>query len=129
MGALCKYRRRQSTTVVAVRLDLDTTGFTYQKWGGRQRCKRGDWIVSNAGDTYTVDAATFERTYRGVSPGVYEKTGLVWARAASEPGVVRTKEGSTEYAAGDFLVFNDPDGQDGYAMSAETFESLYEPAE
>ncbi len=67
-----KYVKRVGIPVVAVRLDLDTEGFTYRKWGGVQTCKRGDWIVNNDGDVYTVDRETFERTYRtdgrGTSP-------------------------------------------------------------
>lgn len=129
MGQIAKYRRRQRTTVTAVRLDLDTDGFDYRKWGGVQRCKPGDWIVSNAGDTYTVDADVFARTYREVGPGVYEKVAPVWAERAEAAGTIRTKEGATDYAAGDWLVFNDPSRKDGYAMSAAKFASLYEPAE
>jgi hypothetical protein len=37
---LQQYRRKQQTPVVAVRLELETDGFTYQKWDGAQRCKR-----------------------------------------------------------------------------------------
>lgn len=124
-----QYQRKKRTTVTAVRLDLDTEGFTYQKWGGKQRCKRGDWLVNNQGDVYTVDSEVFERTYRMVSPGVYEKSAPVWAEQAEKPGTVRTKEGSTDYKAGDYLVFNDPGGKDGYAMTSEKFHSLYEPCE
>jgi hypothetical protein len=123
-----QYKRKKQTTVIAIRLDLDTEGLTYQKWGGTQRAKRGDWLVNNQDDIYTVDAATFERTYHRVAPGVYEKRSNVWARQAAEAGSIPTKEGSTAYAPGDYLVFNDPGGKDGYAMTAETFQSLYEPA-
>ena len=123
-----QYRRRKRTPVTAVRLDLDTEGFAYQKWGGTQRSKRGDWLVNNQGDVYTVDGETFDRTYRLVSPGVYEKEGTVWAEQAERPGAIQTKEGSTAYQAGDYLVFNEPGGKDGYAMTSETFHSLYEPA-
>jgi hypothetical protein len=98
----------------------------YRKWGGLQRCKRGDWLVNNQGDVYTVDGETFERTYRMVTPGVYEKDSPVWAEEAQKSGTIQTKEGSTAYTVGDYLVFNDPGGQDGYAMPAETFHSLYE---
>ena len=122
-----EYRRKESTFITAVRLDLETDGFTYQKWGGTQRCKRGDWLVNNRGDAYTIDAQSFERTYQMVSPGVYEKNATVWAEPASISGAIQTKEGSTAYAAGDYLVFNEPDGKDGYAMKAETFHKLYEP--
>jgi len=121
-----EYRRRERTLVTAVRLDLDIEGFTYQKWGGTQRCKKGDWIVNSNSDAYTVDAETFKRTYHMVSPGLYEKTGSVWAEEASEPGAIQTKEGSTAYRKGDFLVFNDPGRKDGYAMSSTKFHQLYE---
>ena len=119
-----KYRRRGCVT--AVRLDLDTEGFTYQKWGGVQFCKKGDWIVNYKSDAYTVDAESFERTYRMLSPGVYEKTVSVWAERANEAGVIQTKEGSTAYVQGDYLVFNEPGRKDGYAMSADRFHELYE---
>ncbi len=124
-----QYRRRERTFVTAVRLDLDTEGFTYQKWDGTQRCKRGDWLVNNRGDVYTIDADTFECTYQMVSPGLYEKVAPVWAEVAAEPGTIPTKEGSTAFLAGDYLVFNAPDCKDGYAMKAETFRQLYESTE
>lgn len=129
---LRKYSRKKQTPVVAVQLDLDTEGFTYNKWGGAQKCKRGDWIVNNHGDTYTVDSNTFDRTYRTVgsdNPGLYEKHATIWAKRAETDGSIRTKEGVTEYKKGDYLVFNDSRGDDGYAMSEDTFNSLYEPAE
>jgi len=124
-----EYRRREVAVVTAVQVGLDFDGFTYRKWGGVQRCKRGDWLVDNQGDVYTVDGDVFARTYRRVSPGVYAKHGSVWARRADQAGVIRTKEGSTEYAEGDYLVYNNRDGTDGYAMTAETFRRLYEPVE
>jgi hypothetical protein len=125
VGKLAKYRRKHRTRVTAVRLDLDTRGFTYEKWGGEQRCKKGDWIVDNAGDTYTVDARTFARTYRETGPGVYEKVAAVWAERARTSGRIATKEGSTGYEAGDWLVFNSRSRRDGYAMPAAKFASLY----
>jgi hypothetical protein len=125
--ALQQYRRRQKTTVIAIPLDLDTDGLTYRKWGATQRAKRGDWLVNNGEDVYTIDADTFARTYRESSRGMYEKTTDVWARKTNEAGTIVTKEGSTDYEAGDYLVFNDPEERDGYAMKAEKFDSLYEP--
>lgn len=122
-----RYRKRPDSFVTAVRLDLDTEGFTFQKWGGPQTCKAGDWIVDNDGDVYSVDADTFDRTYEMRSPGVYVKTTTVWAEVAEAKGVVKTLEGSTAYEVGDYLVFNQEDGSDAYAMSAESFERMYEP--
>ena len=124
-----QYQRKELTSVTAVRLELDTEGFAYRKWGGAQRCKRGDWLVNNQGDVYTVDSGTFDRTYRMLSPGVYEKNAPVWAEQAAKSGSIQTKEGATAYNAGDYLVFNEPDGKDGYAMTEETFQSLYQLCE
>jgi hypothetical protein len=121
-----EYRRKQRTLVSAVRLELATAGFTYQKWGGAQRCKQGDWIVNNQSDVYTVDADSFARTFRMVAPGQYEKTGAVWAEMASESGIIHTKEGATAYSAGDYLVYNNPDREDGYAIGPDEFHKLYE---
>jgi hypothetical protein len=111
--------------VAAVRLAFDTDGVVYRKWGGEQRAKPGDWIVDNDGDVYTVDADSFERTYRKVATGAYVKTTPVWAERAATAGSVTTKEGSTQYQAGDYLVSNSSDGSDEYAMTSEKFEELY----
>ena len=120
-----RYLPRPDRPVVAVRLALDTAGLTYRKWGSRQRAKRGDWLVDNDGDVYTVDARVFARTYREVAPGHYVKVTPVWAERARTGGRVRTKEGMTRYRAGDYLVSNREDGSDSYAVSAKTFEKTY----
>ena len=128
-----KYVKRADQTVHAVKLDLDTEGFVYRKWGGEQRCKPGDWIVSNpdagAADTYSVDADSFARTYRHVRDGAYVKTTPIWAERADAAGDVKTKEGATHYERGDYLVFNQEDGGDPYAVRRETFERMYERAD
>ncbi len=128
-GQLRKYRKRPGNEVIAVRLDLETDGFSYTKWGGEQRCKAGDWIVHNDGDTYTVDAETFANTYKESGPGLYLKTTPVWAMQAESAGSIRTKEGSTDYQADDYIVYNDPEGKDRYAVSKAKFEKLYEAAD
>ena len=106
---------------------LDTDGLTYRKWGGEQRAKPGDWIVDNEGDIYTVDADVFARTYRRTGPGTYVKTTPVWVEQAQRAGNVKTKEGVTHYKSGDYLVSNNHDGSDAYAISAAKFESMYTP--
>ena len=111
--------------MAAVRLSLDTKGLVYRKWGGRQRAKPGDWIVDNDGDVYTVDAKVFTRTYRRVAVGAYVKKTPVWAVRAARAGSVTTKEGSTRYRPGDYLVSNNRDGSDQYAMTARKFKDLY----
>ena len=78
MATRRQYMKRQTEFVVAVQLDLETTGFTYKKWDDTQTCKRGDWIVNNNGDTYTVDSESFARTYKSNGPGTYreKRTGV-----------------------------------------------------
>lgn len=120
-----RYVRRPDRPVTAVRLPLDSDGLIYRKWGGEQRAKPGDWIVDNDGDVYTVDADSFERTYRRVAAGAYVKTTPVWAQRAATGGSVKTKEGSTQYQPGDYLVSNSSDSSDEYAMTSEKFENLY----
>jgi len=66
-------REKATSFVTALRLNLETYGFTYRKWGGRQRCEPGDWIVDNDGGIYTVDADVFPRTYRPVGSGLCVK--------------------------------------------------------
>ncbi len=127
MGQRERYKKRADAAVSAVRLALDTKGFSYRKWGGVQYCKPGDWLVDNGGDIYTVDADTFARTYTESSPGRYIKTTEVWAEVADKDGVIHTLEGETRYSAGDYIVYNDHDGHDGYAVSPEVFESMYDP--
>ncbi len=126
MGIRRRYRKRADQFVVAVQVDLDTDGFSYRKWGAQQRCKRGDWLVDNGGDIYTVDRDVFADTYRKVDAGKYVKTTPVWAEVATEAGSVVTKEGESNYEAGDYLVYNNEDGSDAYCVDAAKFESMYE---
>ena len=127
MGQRRRYRKRADQFVTAVRLELDTEGFKYRKWGAEQHCKSGDWLVNNDGETYTVDGEVFARTYRSLAPGQYVKTTPVWAEPMSESGSVNTKEGRSNYQAGDYLVSNDQNGDDAYCISAKKFEAMYEP--
>lgn len=127
MSSRRRYCKKADHPVVAVRLDLDTEGFSFRKWGAVQHCKRGDWIVSNDGDTYTVDGEVFARTYRQVGPGLYVKVTPVWAKVANRDGCIATLEGVSHYRAGDYLVYNDEGGEDGWCMDAARFESMYEP--
>ena len=124
-----RYRRKPDQIVAAVQLQLDTEGFAYRKWGGEQHCKAGDWLVDNDGDVYTVAADSFARTYRALRRGHYVKVTPVWAEQAAEAGSVATKEGRSAYAAGDWIVSNQEDGSDGYAIGAEKFARLYEADE
>ena len=128
MSTLRQYVKRATQFVVAVQLDLETSGFTYQKWGSAQTCKRGDWLVSNDGDTYTVARESFARTYQSTGPGTYVKRAPVWAEVASTSGDVSSKEGATHFEAGDYLVYNEPNGADAYAVEKQAFERMYEPA-
>ena len=125
MGRRLKFVKRSSQAVAAVQLAVATKGFTYRKWGGVQRCKADDWIVDNDGDVYTVDRQSFRRTYRQLGPGLYLKKTPVWAEVAGVAGRVKTKEGSTGYKSGDYLVSNQKNGADSYAVPAKKFNRMY----
>jgi len=121
-----KYIKKSDSFVTAVQLDLDIEGFKYNKWGGEQTAKKGDWLVDNDGDKYTVSQDSFAKTYKFVSPGVYVKSAPVWAEVAEKAGKVRSLEGETAYEPGDYLVSNNEDGTDAYAMDKEKIASMYE---
>jgi hypothetical protein len=123
-----KYQKKANRPVIAVRLDLDTKGIAYRKWGAKQHAQRGDWLVDNGGDVYTVNGRVFARTYKRLSPGVYVKTAPVWAEIAAKAGSIKTKEGASHYRRGDYLVFNDRNGRDGYCVSAAKFKAMYRRA-
>jgi hypothetical protein len=127
MSTRRQFVKRAGNEVVAIQLALDTDGFTYRKWGDLQTCKPGDWIVQNNGEVYSVDRETFAHTYRQQSPGLYRKVSPVWAERTETDGSVPTKEGVTHYRAGAYLVSNDAEGTDAYAVAAATFEAMYEP--
>ncbi len=121
-----RYRKKAHAYIIAVQLNLDTEGFTYRKWGAEQRCNKDDWLVNNAGETYTVDAESFAKSYRMATPGIYTKSTPVWAEQADQDGSVPTKEGTSHYSRGDYVVSNDEGGSDSYCMSPEKFKSMYE---
>lgn len=127
MSKRLKYRKKANQAVTAIRLNLDVVAFRYHKWGAEQRSKRGDWLVENNREVYTVDGRTFARTYRRVDPGRYVKKTPVWAEVATEAGSVSTKEGSTRYKRGDYIVSNERSGRDSYAVAAKEFKAMYEP--
>ena len=128
MNETKKYKRKAGATILAVQFNLEVESFTYEKWGSLQTCKRGDWLVQNMGETYTVDAKSFAQTYQQVGPGVFAKGGFVFAKEANEDGTIATKEGVSAYQAGDVLVFNNEDQTDGDCMNAAKFRHLYESA-
>lgn len=121
-----KYQKKEKQIVLALQINLDTEGLKYNKWGGEQQCQSGDWLVNNNGDCYTVNEESFDKTYTEIGPAQFVKTAPVWATQAIENGKVKTLEGFTEYVTGDYLVSNNLDGSDAYAVSKTKFETMYE---
>lgn len=126
---LKKYSKRDNTPVIAVQLDLEIEELRYQKWGATQNAKSGDWVVSNGDETYTVEKQSFANTYTALGKGEYIKSGFVWAERAKTAGKIDTKEGQSDYAAGDYLVYNNSDRTDGYAIAGDKFHDLYQEAD
>lgn len=116
----------------AIQLDLSHAKLTYEKWGGEQSARQGDWLVLKDGETYTIEYESFAATCSPVegplSEGMFFKSAPVWMYVAEMDGVIATKEGTTAYAKGDAVVFNGEGLTDGYAMSLEKFNSLYTEA-
>ena len=125
-GSVRRYVQRPGNTVHAIQMTLGIESLTYRRWGDLQSAKDGDWLVERDGQVHTVDADSFTRTYRKVGPALYEKQSTVWAAPAGADGWIQTHEGKTHYRAGDFLVWNNADKTDGYAIEKERFESLYQ---
>jgi len=125
------FRRKSSMAVMtAIRLDLEIECFTYQKWGGLQKCKPGDWLVTDNGYVYTVDNDYFLDNYRQVSPGRYEKYGVVWAEMTFEDGAFEAMTGTSSYSAGDYLVYDRQEGEGRrYPVRKHQFERLYQEIE
>lgn len=121
-----RYRKRAGQFVVAIPIDLAVDTFVYRKWGAKQRAKRGDWLVNNGDDIYTIDGSVFDRTYKRLRPGIYLKITPVWAAVAASAGSVKTKEGESRYRKGDYIVFNDRNGTDAYCMAPKKFRAMYE---
>ena len=116
--------------IQAIQLNFGEDGvplFTYTKWGGVQTAKSGDWLVGRGTERYTIDRDSFASTYVQTEVvGWYVKSAVVWAEQATSAGKIQTKEGFTDYTPGDWLVYNQDNRQDGYAMSDEKFNKLYD---
>lgn len=121
-----KYRKREQKIVIGVEINLETDGFRYNKWGGVQKCSAGDWLVNNGGACYTIGSENFAKTYTELQPGQFAKTAPVWASQADEAGKVKKNEGFTKYPRGDYIVCNNEDGTDVYAVEIIKFEEMYE---
>lgn len=124
--AMKKYYKKLAAKIYAIPMDFEESELHYQKWGSQQRAKQGDWLVYNDGDVYTVEQESFAQTYQNVDGCTYLKNAPVWAEIASISGKMKTKEGFSVYRAGDYLVYNNSDKTDGYAMSKQSFENSYQ---
>lgn len=120
---------QQPAIAVQINLELATCPAViyYHKWGSRQEAKQGDWLVTRDGEAYTIDAESFAKTYKQVGPGQYIKVAKIWAEQTITDGSIPTKEGRTYYQAGYWLVYNEADRQDGYAVSHDKFTAMYQP--
>jgi hypothetical protein len=59
---------------------------------------------------------------------VYLKITPVWAEVAERAGRIRTREGWSSYRKGDYLVYNQRRGSDGYCIRAGKFKTMYQRA-
>lgn len=122
---LKKFYKTANAEVSAIQLAFKACELHYEKWGGQQHAKAGDWLIKQGDECYTVAADSFAKSYEQIEGNRYCKVAPVWAEVATEPGSLNTKEGSTHYQAGDYLVYNCEDKTDGYAISRKKFEQDY----
>lgn len=126
---LARYQKHAGQIVRATQLTLPQCELQYQQWGATQRARNGDWLVNNGQTSYTVAADSFEATYKHLYADQYRKVAPVWAEQAEAAGVISTREGQSHYQAGDYLVYNLPDREDGYTVPKSVFEQHYRPLE
>jgi hypothetical protein len=120
-----RYRERADRFVTAIRMNLETDCFVRR--GSSLLLAIGDWLVYDGNSTYMVDAELFAEKYRLIGyAGRYAKIATVWVEVADRYGQMMTKDGVCEYAPGDRLVFHDPGEEEGFCMSPEEFERIYE---
>lgn len=130
--ALLKYKRRPGNEVQAIQLPQLAHSMIYIAWGAEQSANTGDWLIrSTAGEVWTVEKKSFEHTYCPVinRPGWFDKFAPVWAKRATEAGVVKTKEGESAYAAGDYICYSGGNTTDVWPLAQSAFEMRYEPVE
>lgn len=125
--SLRQYIKKNNKPIRAVQISLPDCTLHYEKWGGTQRAKSGDWLVTNDNNHYTVERESFRETYRHLYGDWYRKTASVWAEIAESAGVIATREGTSQYLAGDYLVYNLPDRNDAYTVAKKEFEENYSP--
>lgn len=116
--------------ICAIQLKLDNLAFTFDKWGKPQSAKANDWLVEKKNDVYIIDDTSFKATYSPVLVNVFRngefvlipvpnqwyKSAPMYVIEAKEDGAIITKEGSTQYIAGDAICYNNPDLSDGWAQ-------------
>ena len=122
---LTKYYPKAHNTVKAMPINLPNVEVNYEKWGGAQQANQGDWLVNRGDEFYTVEQSSFNDTYRCIEGNTYLKIAPVWAEIAKENGKIKTKEGESHFSAGDYLVYNDQNKKDGYAIKNTLFNDLY----
>ena len=122
---LRRFSKTMHKPVRAIQITLPDCQLHYQKWGGSQRAKTGDWIVTNGDNSYTVECSSFRDSYRCLYGDWYLKVAPVWAEQATAPGRIETREGQSSYSAGDYLVYNQPNRIDGYTVPKQEFENNY----
>ncbi len=123
---LSNVRLYKARVIPVQAIQLDTIALSYTKWGGQQKSKKGDWLLSKNGDQYTCEKAVFKQTYKPLKgkPGWYFKDASVKAVVAQEDGKVETLEGLSSYKKGDYIITNP--GGDRYCIKKSDFEKLYE---
>lgn len=125
MSAYRRYKRKGNEVVIAIQLDLDTEGFSYQKQGAERRCNAQDWLLSDRSGTYAVDDSTFARAFEEIGVGQYTMVGIVRAKVSDSAGHIRVGQRKVPHEPGDYLVWDESTQSIGYAVPKDWFEASY----
>lgn len=119
-------RRFQPTAVVSARRLTRPLSWLSES-GARLQAQPGDWELTDDGNSWTITADAFARSYQARSDGRYAKKEIVQAVRLAEPVEVSTAEGPSTGRPGDWLV-RDPVGA-VWPVPDHTFRRRYRPAD
>lgn len=60
----CSAIKYNSIFVPVQAIQLTDISISYEKWGGIQQAKKGDWLLSKNGEQYTCEETIFAKTYK-----------------------------------------------------------------
>jgi len=111
-------------TVQATQLESDCEWVS--PTGSVLRGQAGDWLLRDEDSEWTVGGSVFLSTYEEVSPGRWQKVGIVHAVRVTDAVDVQTPEGIAHAEPGHWLVTSPVSGT--WPVSDQVFRRRYKLA-